>query len=355
MNYENYKVEDFANDAYFIKWVKAPDAESKAFWENWQALHPDKKSIVEEARQLVIFLNFKVEKASREDFLEVKQNIKDQIRKESKRREERPVYSYSRKRHSIGLLGHYYKAAALFGGIMVSIALVYYLANQSGTEGFYSTGYGETRTITLPDHSTAILNANSTLKFTKNWEEGLPREVWLEGEAFFEVKRKTAAPQATLPGHKFIVHAEELNVEVLGTKFNVKNRRGKVKVVLNSGKVQVEHQALKKEKVVMKPGDLVEYSGPQQEFTRKKVKPENYTSWRYNKLIFDEIPVKEIAHILEDDYGVKVTFADASIAERKFTGSVPKENLDLFINVLAESLNVAISLKKKEVTFENKQ
>jgi ferric-dicitrate binding protein FerR (iron transport regulator) len=71
----------------------------------------------------------------------------------------------------------------------------------------------------LPDNSTVILNANSSLRYQENWEAELLREVWVDGEAFFSVVH-------THNHQRFRVNVtDDLKVEVLGTEFNVKDRR----------------------------------------------------------------------------------------------------------------------------------
>lgn len=85
----------------------------------------------------------------------------------------------------------------------------------------YATQYGEQRVVELPDHSVVSLNANSTLRFRNDWSQANTlREVWLDGEAFFSVQKQEGAAGPA----KFIVHTNDLDVEVLGTRFNVSNR-----------------------------------------------------------------------------------------------------------------------------------
>src|SRR5690606_8958967 len=111
------------------------------------------------------------------------------------------------------------RVAAVFVGATL-MGLLYYFFMTAPSTVYYATDFGEIQTITLPDGSKATLNGNSTLQISENWEES--REVWLDGEAFFEVKKipeKSSQPGA-LRGKKFLVHTHHLAVEVLGTTFN---------------------------------------------------------------------------------------------------------------------------------------
>src|SRR5690606_22589795 len=122
--------------------------------------------------------------------------------------------------------------------------------------------------------------------YPEDWDHQAVREVWLEGEAFFHVQEKSSPG-----GIKFIVHTEGVDVEVLGTRFNVRNRRHATEVVLNSGKVKLNFGG--KEEVLMEPGDLVEYSAKTQSYAHKQVNSETYTSWRNHVLTFDESTLDE--------------------------------------------------------------
>ena len=129
----------------------------------------------------------------------------------------------------------------------------------------YTSGAGQQRTITLPDGSVVVLNANSTLTTAAHWTAETPREVWLTGEGYFRVTHRAPRPVADITAApapiKFVVHAADLSIAVLGTQFDVNSRAGATKVVLASGKVAVERQMLlTREHLLMQPGDLVETS-----------------------------------------------------------------------------------------------
>src|SRR5687768_9468757 len=103
-----------------------------------------------------------------------------------------------------------YKIAAVFIGLLI-MAVIGYESFVNKTV-VYSTGYGETHNIILPDGSTVILNGNSTFRYENELTTD-PREVYLDGEAFFSVT-------PTKSKQKFIVNiSDKMNVEVLGTKF----------------------------------------------------------------------------------------------------------------------------------------
>lgn len=354
MKYEYFEVDDFLNDPSFIQWVKRPDASSQAYWQAWLAQHPEKACPVEEARQLVLALKFSVEVPTVEETQEVKQAIKARLRNAlpylEGNSDEQPLGN------PISPFKRYYLIAATLAGVILCSVLYFWLIPPE-EQVVYHTGYGKTRTIVLPDQSLVILNANSTLHFNKPWTPDKPRVVRLSGEAFFEVRKKlspeTGAP--SLPSSKFTVHTSTVDIQVLGTQFNVQNRSGRVQVLLTSGKVKLQMPAESPAEVWMKPGELAEVSGKEKAISRRTVDPDRYLAWRNHQLVFDETSVGEVARTIEDYYGVKVDCQDPLLATKKFTGSVPSNNLQILLTVLAESFDLEITRKNNQIMMKSKQ
>lgn len=238
------------------------------------------------------------------------------------------------------------RMAAIFILLLLLGGISYRLALRAGTVT-HSTAYGQTATVTLPDNSQVTLNGNSSLRYSSNdWQDGQPREVFLEGEAFFSVVH-------TESDQRFIVHtSDRFNVEVLGTTFNVNHRRGNTQVVLNSGKVKLKLEASEQVKnVLMQPGDLVAFSPADEALTKKTVNPEIYSSWKSNRLIFKDTPLTEIARLLEDNYGYQVRIADSALAKEEFTAIYPADNIDILLQALERSFEGKIKTKNKQVFF----
>jgi transmembrane sensor len=244
-----------------------------------------------------------------------------------------------------------WKVAAACTAILVVTLLVRMALTQDDKWIVYQTQYGEIKYLTLPDSSTVSLNGNSSIKYLSQWDASKPREVLLVGEAFFEVTH-------TINHQKFIVKtANQLDVEVLGTKFTVSDRNGKTRVVLNSGKVQLHipsSSANSANQLVMKPGELAEYTASQQKVVTRIVKPEVYSSWKDKKLIFDNTSMEEIASILEQTYGFTVTIADEALKTRRFKGSFPVDNIDGLLEALSISFNLDITRSGDQIQFSSK-
>jgi transmembrane sensor len=236
------------------------------------------------------------------------------------------------------------RMAAVFVLLLVATVTYYFIQPQQNFKT-YHTGFGEIRTITLPDHSSVKLNANSRLKILNNWASGDAREVMLEGEAFFSVTH-------TENNQKFIVHSNDLEVEVLGTEFNVNSRNETTRVVLASGKVKLSLKADKgKENLIMAPGELVEYT--QGGLKKEKVNPQLHTSWRNNKLIFEKAPVHEVIQLLKDNHGLEVVLEDTGLQDQTFTATLPADDVGVLLKALSKSFELDLMREGDQVILKS--
>jgi ferric-dicitrate binding protein FerR (iron transport regulator) len=233
----------------------------------------------------------------------------------------------------------WFRPVAVAASVAVLLAAVgYWLFPAPAPRSTYRTGYGQTREIILPEGSRVVLNGNSTLSVPTHWPAGGPREVWLDGEAFFAVTHR--------PDHrKFVVTTPgKLRVEVLGTEFNVYGRQQKTKVSLNAGAVQLHvGPAGGGSPLRMKPDELVEFDGRSERLTRKKVNAEMISSWKNKKLIFENTSLREVTQLLGDTYGVTARVGNPALLQQRFSGTVPNENLDVLLDGLAGLFDLEIT------------
>jgi transmembrane sensor len=201
----------------------------------------------------------------------------------------------------------------------------------------YATGNEQTREVQLPDGSVVTMNANSTLRYAAEWSQDKPREVWLDGEAYFSIKH--------LPNHqRFRVHTTgNFNVEVLGTKFTVYRRHAQERVVLLSGKVRVDFNDQARPDVILKPGELLQTrdAAPAQ-VVHKAVKAPAYAAFTAQKLVFDDTPITDLATQLHDTYGVDVVVQDTALGRQTITGTIPMGDLDLLCRALEASFGFKV-------------
>ncbi len=335
--YLHYTAEDFILDEAFQQWVQQPSGEQQAFWEQFLHRHPEKRAAVEEARHFLRSLAFRKVTPTAQEYHTVLQNIEAG----------HPKAVISANHFRKASFWQWQAAAALFlVGLGTLIYLWWVVPAQTVT---WQTAYGEKKEIMLPDSSVVVLNANSTLRYAAAWDDRQPREVWLAGEAFFEVKKKPVTSQ------QFLVHASTLEVEVLGTSFNVNHRRDKTQVVLNTGKIRLHRTDTDRDPqndaLVMQPGQMVEYFEQEKKLVQKTVNPAAYSSWQENVLIFEGTCISAIAQRLEDTYGFRVVIQDPSLADTKFTATIPTDRVETLLSLLSELLGVPVTQTGRTVTI----
>jgi transmembrane sensor len=225
------------------------------------------------------------------------------------------------------------------------------------------THSGEKRVLTLSDGTKVTINAASKLSYPSNFK-GPTREVYLTGEAFFDVKKDHL--------HPFIIHTEKMDIRVLGTEFNVKAYSNDKfsETTLIRGSVQVMLADRPKDRIILKPMEklVVKYTVPanaeesnQQQrlnalpaitYLQKRNNIVIETSWLESKLIFKDEDFESLANSLERQYGVSIQFQNTSLRELRFTGIFEKETISEALSALqlTESFNFKF-LKDKIVIY----
>ena len=328
-NFQHYEAKDFAMEESFQKWVLKKDPGAVRHWESWIAAHPEKKDEVDKAEDMIRALSEEIDIAKPQDQTEVWQRVEDSLFT-SKEKGTKNLYTRS----------WFYAAASV--SLLIIATFGYWTIRQQEDKVYFATGFGETLNLVLPDSTLVTLNANSSLAYLPEWDESKKeRVVWMEGEGFFDVSHRD--------GQKFIVHSAHASVEVLGTAFNVSERRGNTEVILNSGKVALQ---LQNERVLMKPGEKVSYHAETKQIEKKLVNAELLTSWRKNELVFEATPLSEIALLLEDNYDYKVKFESENIKSLLFSGTIRADKINLLLEALSETHRISIIQENDTLTLK---
>lgn len=177
--------------------------------------------------------------------------------------------------------------------------------------------------LMLADGTEVWLNATTKLRFPFNFT-GDKREVYLEGEAFFNVAKNVAQP--------FIVHTEKTDIQVLGTTFNVSAYKNSIiSTSLVSGAVVSKAGTTQ---VTLKPGQEAVLKG-NSKFDVQSFDSEEVLAWMRGIYIFHNTSLQDIGKVIERWYGVKVVFDNPETAGKKFTGGLEKmHKLDYFLETL---------------------
>lgn len=222
--------------------------------------------------------------------------------------------------------------------VFTSMIIFYITQTNKGNEVVkmieISTQKGEKRQLALADGSTVWLNAESSIKYPENFS-GNTRDVYLEGEAYFDVEKNPAKP--------FKVHTEELTTKVLGTQFNVQayNEQKNIIVALDEGKVAVNYD---NEGVTLSPGNQVLYSKQTHTFSKTDI-TNKHSQWRNNILEFDNVTLAQATKTIERWFGKEIIIDNKKLEGCLITANFNNPNIDDVVEIITSIL----SLESEEI------
>ncbi|MEJ5146441.1 FecR family protein [Sphingobacterium sp. MYb388] len=262
---------------------------------------------------------------------------------------QKAIPTYSRKQKQQLLIRNIVAWTARAAAIIIFLFAIYEIS-QFGTKST-NTAYGQRTEVLLPDASIINLNSNSKLSYVRNWKTDKPREVWLEGEGLFEVKH-TAIKNRLQENDLFVVHVGELSLTVLGTKFNVKDRRGRIEVTLFEGSVKVEGENGVDR--ILTPGETFVYDeNLKVDEISHSSSPSKVSSWTRGELNIEHSDLANIISVLEDNYGYQVNVEDPDLLNKRFTGTIPVKGIDDILFVIKHTMNVDITVQNKQINIKS--
>ena len=193
----------------------------------------------------------------------------------------------------------------------------------------------------LADGTKVWLNSNSELQFP-SYFNGDFREVKLKGEAYFEVVKNKHQP--------FRVHADDLNVEVLGTSFDVANYQDEkvAEVILVEGKVSLSSkQGDNKEESFLQPGQRGVYCEKTGKIITDEVHVDKYIAWRDGNLIFRDDKMEEVVKRLSRWFNVEIVINDPVIKGYIYKANFRNENLEQVLNLLKMSAPIDFRMTER--------
>ncbi len=363
MKSDKMDMNDLLSDESFINYCKKSSTADVIFWEKYLIENPDQQLEIELAKEKFLQL-FNALAASDMDeqvaLLENRLNLSEPA----------PIIQMERsgKRKSKKILLQVIKIIAVAALLVAGSFFTLNYLNHNRTKSIRSfvCAYGERKNIQLPDGSNVTLNGGSKIEINGTFGS-TTRDVYLEGEAFFDVKHNTKLP--------FIVHTSTMDVRALGTAFDVKAYqnekitetsliRGIVEVTLKENNNRVmrlyPNQKIQWDHSLAKVGNnsSTTNSGDKLIATDSLMKKLGITSngdikeiaWKENKLIFEDDLFTDIAVLLERWYGVKIAFKDEDIENYRFTGTFEKEDLNTVLDFLKESRSFNYSIETGENT-----
>ena len=187
------------------------------------------------------------------------------------------------------------------------------------------TNDGDKAHILLADSSEVFLNSDSKLEYNGNY--GIEdRVVRLSGEAFFDVSSD--------PGKTFQVQTDQVNITAKGTKFNVLSyeNEDRTETTLEEGEIQISIKGI--DAINIKPGQQVVFFTKTREVVVRNVATDTYTSWKENKLRFNDTPFEEVMRNLSRRYNVNIEIADKELLSLRYTATFIDESIDDVMKML---------------------
>lgn len=241
-------------------------------------------------------------------------------------------------------LNNLFKYAAIFILGMTITTLSVYLTERKGWIGsnkeFIQTvvaDKGQISKVILPDSSVVWINSGSKITYNSRFAEN-NRKIKLVGQAFFHAAHNEKIP--------LVVDVNGFLVKVLGTKFDVNAYSGEknIRVVLESGRVEL-HQASDHDfKYTLSPGEMATFNPENKKLTIDKVKPELFSSWKEGVLIFRDKPMAEVLDAIQRRYNIDIEVKDANIYKSVFTARISNEPLDKVLKSMEFSCSVKATI-----------
>ena len=342
MKYKDFKTEHFINDAFFRQWVFTPNKKTDHFWSEWVKDNPGKKEAIDQARTIL-----EGQRASRMPghFSSIRKDklwnkIQDTIEKEEKAD---PANVEGEDKKVIPLYGKYsevsrkttayprrsrYRAVAVVSILIMAVLAALFFHEKTPTVLNTSVALvtkenprGQKSRVYLPDGTNVTLNANSKISYPIDFAADV-REVYLQGEAFFEVTKNAVKP--------FIVYSDNVMTKVLGTSFNIKcDKNEEIKVSLVTGKVEVRHDDDNAVVEYLIPGQQYAFHRETKAVRTLRFNPQEVLAWKDGIIIFRNAPKAEVFDRLSTWYGVDFEFENEPQNSKEWKYSARYEQISL--------------------------
>lgn len=377
----------YFEDKKFVRWVFNPTEELDEYWKVYLENNSSEREQMELARLLILQLQSKKEPdygaKAIELFSEIVKNIDRKSKKSANRTVGLSILKYAAVAllfFSLGITFYYYQKGDQLVGILNQLAEIQHQNNAQlilsdgknfsipekeskieyqkngeiiiNTQDTIHVGpdsrkqnlnllvvpFGKKSSIKLPDGTVAFLNAGSQLVYPSSYE-GEKREVCLIGEGFFEVAHNLDMP--------FIVKTNDLEIKVLGTKFNLSAYPSDkfIETVLVEGKVKLKETGfhLLKSDYILEPNQRAVFNRESAEIKISRVDVSNYVSWHEGYLNFETLELNRVVKKLERYYNIKIKLNDPMLGMRTITGKLKlKEETENVLNVLANTASVEL-------------
>jgi len=348
-DYKKYKGEEFASDSSFRRWILDIGTEDIVFWENWLLKHPEKKDEIEQGKRILLSIKNAFENISEE---EVKENISQlsEILEFSEEKGRIIRFLWWNKWTKIAA-----SIAIILGGIwwfrlsektkIREVSYDYLLESTNETMTEKVNDSEKQMLITLSDGSSIILQKHSKISYPSSGFKENKREVYLSGEAFFEVAKDPSSP--------FYVYANNLVTKVLGTSFSIEayESMNTTKVIVKTGKVSVfagtkeniSRQQTKPnlEGLILTANQQVEFYRNENQLAKTLVEKPKVLELAIRKqlFVFNHAPIAAVFASIEKSYGIKIIYDTEVMKNCYMTADLEDEPLFEKLKLICETID----------------
>ena len=258
---------------------------------------------------------------------------------------QKEIQSTSRRGFSLSALWRYAAVVA----IIIAVGCISYWQGEVNVKDTFAdisveAPLGSKTKLYLPDGTLVWLNAGSRMTYSQGF--GVDnRKVELEGEGYFEVKRNEKIP--------FFVKTKDLQLQVLGTKFNFRDypEDHEVVVSLLEGKVGLNNLLREEKEAVLSPDERAVLNKANGLLTVESVTASNASQWTDGYLFFDEELLPDIAKELERSYNVKIHIANDSLKTFRFYGNFVRreQNIQEVLEALASTEKMQYKIEERTI------
>ena len=355
-HFDDHMLFYFKNDL-FIKWITAPDHENIAYWENWMKEHPDQADSLLEAKKLALHLQeaenpFKLEQLSKSIWETINARI-------ATPKKIIPFFNFRYR-------AFVYRAAAVITALTILGSSVYYLVNINArintTHPLLGrieknslkrmNGSVHNQVVYLVDGTSVTLEKGSSIRHSVFLQKD-KREVYLDGNAFFEVAKDSRRP--------FYVYTHDIVMRVLGTSFKVitNPQNGSITVMVKTGKVSVYKSGKRGEgEFILTHNQGIVYTAQTKSiiYTRDTPGMEADTKPDANAVNFnfEDMPVIRIFETLQRAYGIKINFDDHTFSRCMVTTSLSDETFEEKLKIICTAVDSKYRIVNNQVFITGK-
>ena len=239
----------------------------------------------------------------------------------------------------VAVLGNWQRIAAILVLLAGVLWLAVYLAgNSTGEIKVVSIqSQQDVKKDTLPDGSVVTLNKHSSINYPNRFTNNI-RPVNLQGEAFFNVMPDTSKP--------FIIHVGDIQVEVVGTSFNIRSKGDTVEVIVETGIVRVTRR---QQTVTLGAGEKTLVNDTDPLLQKQRNTDQLYNYYRSRKFICDNTPLWRLAEMLEEAYDVTIEFERPELRNIPITTTFNNESLNNIFTVISETLDISVDMEQDTI------